>query len=223
MHVEHYAESTLVTDSDGVPVFTDTPLGRRAAALGLSGQTAYLTSAHTAVPYRRMTKAEFMVYSINFPACTALKAYADDLVPSEVLDIIEHVLPQLPNGIDDLEVWHPHAARVQEDPLLVWREIVPSPTRWNENATATYYRLVARWGTALLPYADLEARARAHVERAMRQHVQRVRAALVTFKNSIPVLAGELLETGELSYTLRSFPDFSMPVGQQLAGPSGRS
>ena len=101
---------------------------------GLEGQVALGSDA---IPYRKMTKREDLVYSVLCPNNCSVESYSDGAIPLRVLQVIGHART-LP--FDSLRVWYPDSADVK-DPVLVG-QVGP------DYGDRSLY-ILARWGEEL--------------------------------------------------------------------------
>jgi hypothetical protein len=97
------------------------------------------------ITFRALTPLEITVYRTCFPVETKIGTYSDEPIPLRVLELYDKAVDQ---GVQSLTVWHPRVANT--DPVLVGR---PS-SEWNAPTL-----LIARWGTALLPFVQLQKEA----------------------------------------------------------------
>lgn len=120
--------------------------------LGLTGQQKLIGGADIKpFPYRIMTMEEQRVFKVLFPQETKLENYSSELIPIRVLQVATHALD---TGFLDkgLWVWHPKDSMV--DPILVGQASIPGQ-QWG-----TRLYLLARWGSALLPFPRLVEQAK---------------------------------------------------------------
>ncbi len=141
--IETY-EMTETSAEDGLPE-CETEALDLIQRLGLTGQQTLLTGPKgERSPYRKMTAEEHKVYSVLMGKKTAIREYSDGAIPLRVLQIAAHA-----QGIyKRIEVWHAPNADIK-DPVLVG---VNGDTYGKQE-----FFLLARWGEALAPFAELMA------------------------------------------------------------------
>jgi hypothetical protein len=152
MQVETY-EVELVSQDEMQSLAADGEHAMLIESLGLSGQQKLIGGEDIKpFPYRIMTQEEQRVFQILFPQQTKLEEYSSELIPLRVLQVALHAKSTdfLDKG---LFVWSPKDSQV--DPVLLGKASIPGST-WGERIY-----LLARWGSALLPFPTLVAQAKA--------------------------------------------------------------
>jgi len=149
--------------------------------LGLSGQKSLYRSEDKSEPvkphpYRVITAEELAVFSAVFPNRECVTKYKGGPIPLRVLQIVSHVKSLEHKDMKYLEVWSPKPGIA--DPLLVAR-----PSYWGDPIF-----ILARWGSALLPFAKLRDRAADII-------TTRVRADLTKSKAKIDQVLVDLRST----------------------------
>ena len=115
--------------------------------LGLDGQRELLNpDTSMRCPYRVMNAVELRVYQALYPEHTAIERYRNGMIPLRVLQIAAHAQPFYLR----IEVWTERTA--QTDPVLVG--ISRPAGTWVDQVF-----ILARWGEALKPFADLRKQA----------------------------------------------------------------
>lgn len=154
-------------------------------SLGLDGQRALLRASEdpdvatkTRIPYRRMTAEEDRVYATLYPEHVDVSAYDVAPIPLRVLQVVAHARPLF----DRLEVWGPKTE--DPDPVLIG-------TITKGHRTEKY--LLARWGDALEPFADLYDRAEAHLVRKWKASAEEVAAKAMAFMDAPTALVHRYL------------------------------
>lgn len=112
--------------------------------LGLEGQQSLMSDETKEIcPYRKMTKDEYFVYSKVLTAHSDVKKYSDGPIPLRVLQVIAHATAL--EFFEEVKVWHAENADIK-DPIAVGVR--------KDGYDRSYY-LLARWGDALAPLAEL--------------------------------------------------------------------
>jgi len=156
-------------------------------AMELDGQKSLHTAGpdgqQSRLPYPKMSTEEFAVYHALFPAEKKIEAYDAGIIPVRVLKLAQEAKEK--HGYE-LMVW---AARVfNPDPVLVGKK---------NNA----YYLLARWGTALVPYKQLLVEARAAIRKDLKMQATSVMARVKAILDDLDgttekKLAGEWVHVG---------------------------
>lgn len=162
--------------------------------LGLSGQNSLLNQETcTRFPYRKMTKAERLVFALLFPERESLASYKDSIIPIRVLQVAAFVKDFKGAPCHDLKVWHCGSAK--EDPLLVGH-------------TSEYggeFYLLARWGDALPSFDDLAEKARALWTAKAKSKIQNEIAKWNQDEANLESLATEAIRTGSVKSANNSY------------------
>jgi len=119
--------------------------------LGLKQQKRLIGEAVVPFCYPMITKEQLNVFSLLFPTTTKLGDYRADLIPLRVLQVAAHAKS---TGFLDKGMFVMHPEVVTHDPVLIGRTSVPGST-WGEHVY-----LLARWGSALEPFAKLREQAK---------------------------------------------------------------
>lgn len=115
--------------------------------LGLEGQRSRSNNNKETHSYRQITAEELFVFQTLFPNKTSIEKYDGGPIPLRVLQVAAHVRLLELEQFKYLEVWHPKPGI--DDPVLVARK-----DSWSDPVY-----LLARWGNALKPFADLKLEA----------------------------------------------------------------
>lgn len=162
------------TTSDGATDKLDGEAVALIERLGLTGQRALVSRAGDRVavmPYQAMTEEEVAVYSALFPSMTPIGDYAAGPIPTRALQVAALAIEQ--RWFKRLEVWHKRTGAAKEDPLLVGVKVDPA----HEFIVRERF-LLARWGDALRPYAELVKEAAASARERLRCAVAKARAEI---------------------------------------------
>jgi hypothetical protein len=165
-----------------------------AEQLGLEGQQSFYSGSADdrprAMPYRKMTAQEALVYSTLLPSVTQLKNYSDGPIPLRVLQIAAHAAECLEQhiGTTTLYVWHPANADVK-DPLLV------ACKGSNQYTTERY--ILARWGTELEEFGILQERAKQVLIAKRQQEIAEAEVKLNAAKAAVESDAAMAVLTGK--------------------------
>lgn len=153
MQVETYEiEETVVGDGIIKPEEVEAEAIGMIETLGLEGQKELLTpkteddSTSERVPYPIMSDGENRVYGACFPVHDDVAKYSAGIIPIRVLQVVEHAKPMF----EKIEVWHDKV--INPDLVLV------GVVSYNK------YRLLARWGEALVPFEELLQKAQKLLE-----------------------------------------------------------
>jgi hypothetical protein len=157
MQVETY-EIEEHTETDTAATIADLETGalELIEKLALEGQKELVvpheeTNRETRIPYPKMTAQERAVYRAIFPTTTPVCKYNAGILPVRVMQVFEHA-----RGLFRLvEVWH--APVTHPDPIMIGCQEAHSHS--SENIF-----LLARWGNALKPFAELIEEARAAIK-----------------------------------------------------------
>lgn len=117
-------------------------------SLGLTGQEKFYNGETLeAIPYRKMTKQESVVFKQLCPQECSVESYKDGLIPLRVLQVYQHArsLEFFDKGF---QVWYPESADIK-DPFLVGLK-----TGEREYITELY--ILARWGEELLSFDQMK-------------------------------------------------------------------
>lgn len=146
MKIETY-EIEEIKSSEASLMAADSEAIELIEKLGLKGQSSLLNKdTATRFPYPKVTAVQEFVFKQNFPQATALEQFSSGIIPLRVLQVAAFC-KQFPQTAY-LEVWHP--IDVRKDPVLVGRD-----SRWSSESY-----LLARWGEALEPFEQLQAKAK---------------------------------------------------------------
>jgi len=99
-------------------------------------------------PFREFNKEELSVYRYCFPRSSKLEEFNMEVIPLRVLEVIKKAKDC--NKFMSIKIWHKEPGRIKEDPIAVGCI--------KEGYTYKFYPL-ARWGDALLSYAELKKQA----------------------------------------------------------------
>lgn len=142
-------------------------------------------------PYRTMTAEEMVVFDVCFPTKCEVVKYKQCPIPLRVLQIISHVRSLNNPDMAYIEVWAPKPGVV--DPLLVARK---------SHYQGPLY-LLARWGSSLTPFKQLQEKAieivtakakaalqqgQSEINAALQNVVAKVRAAILDGSNYAPYI-----------------------------------
>ncbi len=111
--------------------------------LGLEGQKSLLCKTDEGtlrVPYEKMTREQLIVYTSIFPEHSRIERYSAGPIPVRILQVIAHGKELF----ERLEIWGPQVT--MPDPILV-------------GILKNEHYLLARWGNALAPFAELKEKA----------------------------------------------------------------
>lgn len=152
VHIESFEEIGLDVGDDGT-VYNDAESQEAMQlieSLGLEGQKSLQQRRHEAPgetrnPYRVITMEERRVYKIHLPETSGLANYDGGPIPLRVLQIAAHATEM---GME-CEVWHTTPGH--PDPLLVGL--------LNERPGRANTFILARWGSILVPFAELREQA----------------------------------------------------------------
>jgi hypothetical protein len=191
MQVETY-EVEEINSSEAATMAADSTAIELINSLGLTGQQSLINpDTETRFPYPTLTPQQNLVFKTLFPNTTEVKKYSNEILPLRVLQVIAHCkgFPQT----SYLEIWH--AGSVKKDPVLLGRA---------DPYSGTVY-LLARWGTALVPFERLMEQARpiltAQANKAIRDGQMKLKQAQDDLHDTIT----EALSTGTM-------PSFSVYV-----------
>lgn len=168
---------------------------RLIAELGLGGQEKLLAQADETAeqgrrsPYRRMTAEEAAVYALCFPLTIPLEKYEAGPIPVRVLQVAADARSFYPS----LYVWAPEDASFA-DPLLAG---YLEPPAFAGGGPRGHPHILARWGSTLLPFDELRAKAAGLLERRWRIAARRVKAALESLEASLPEHVQNHITTGK--------------------------
>lgn len=162
--------------------------------LGLKGQRELLNpETCTRFPYRKMTKAERVVFALLFPHQQKLEEFKDSILPIRVLQVAAFVREYEGAPCPIIKVWHSGSAK--EDPLLVGHT--------NEYGGELY--LLARWGEAIVPFDELIDRAKtlwiAKAKAMIFKETEKWKSDLGNLEN----LAVEAVRSGEITSAENSY------------------
>jgi hypothetical protein len=197
MKIETY-ECEELRGSEATTMAADAEAIELIEKLGLEGQRKLANpDTCTREPYREMTKLELFVWSSVCPEKTEVTQYRLSPIPLRVLQVIAYAREL---GIyTRLEVWHPK--QVKEDPILVG---VPNNEQWSSKR-----HLIARWGDVLVPFAELQ-------ERAKEVMARNFAAALDEIKQEVTRAEANIKARVERSFDAQTF---DMPCGYHIANP----
>lgn len=147
MQIETF-EIEEMTSSGAAPEEIEAEATALVEKCGLKGQLTLLVKSEAApegvrIPYPEMTQAERRVYETHFPKQTKVEDYKAGIIPLRVLQVISHC-QETEMFEAGLWIWHP--GTLLPDPILVGRK--------GKDYSWTHY-LLARWGAALKPFAEL--------------------------------------------------------------------
>lgn len=188
MLIETY-EIEPETTSDGV-VETDEAAVALIEELELQGQQALVkkdedTGDVKRVPYLEMTKQEKAVYQACYPRAESVQEYSAGLIPLRVLQVIAHAR-QL---FDKVLIWHDREIK-DPDPILVGRIGGDYDGR---------HFLLARWGEALVPFAEILERAQTRLRERYRKLCAAKRSEVDLFEVHIEAHVDKKLDGGHVS------------------------
>ena len=139
MQVETFEQTEV--DCDGT-VEKDAEVLALISSLALEGQGKLLSvDGKKRVPYREMSKREVFVYSQVFPSKEPAHQYQAGPIPLRALQVLAHAHDLV--IFKKLEVWH--NANLKDPVLVAFKEPYGSIPF-----------ILARWGEALVPFAELE-------------------------------------------------------------------
>lgn len=170
-------------------------VARLVESLNLAGQRKLLATVEGEVarcPFRRMTAEEEAVYGVCFPVLTPIERYEAGPVPLRVLEAAEAARPHLPS----LYVWAPRDASFA-DPVLVGYPETPLNAYAGPRGVP---HILARWGTSLLPFAELRARAVALLAAQWRARAAMLRGKLLGLEGQVEQLAEAYCQGNRLSF-----------------------
>ena len=160
MQIETYEiEETVVGDGITTPAEVEAEAIGMIETLGLEGQKELLTpktedaSTVKRVPYPIMSDSEMRGYGACFPVHDDVAQYSAGIIPIRVLQVVEHAKPMF----GKIEVWHDKV--IDPDPVLVGQ------VSYNK------YRLLARWGEALVPFEELLQKAQKILEEKWKRNL----------------------------------------------------
>lgn len=159
MQIETY-EIEEIKNSEASSMAADSFAIELCEKLGLVGQQK-LWNPETGdrIQFPRITKLQSLVYETLFPQKAKVQAFETEVIPLRVLEVLEKAKQS--GMFIRFDVWHNPTRK--EDPILVAHTGTPNPQSWDANyATITGTFLVARWGEALAPFADLCKEAKSH-------------------------------------------------------------
>lgn len=167
-------------------------------SLGLSGQERfYNPDTIEAIPYRKMTKDEGIVYGFLMPKKTEPAKYSDGLIPIRVLQVLQYAKSL--DFFTSFEIWHPENADIK-DPLLVGVVETKTQNSWGVGTNYERY-LLARWGEPLDTFEVLRDCAKKLYREAVAAKLRMIRTEISAY------LA--LAESGEEMDLSMGMPTFS--------------
>lgn len=208
MEVETYEVLSLDVRADGT-VFNETVDAEAIAlveTLGLEGQKRWTQESNdtepvvTRVPYRRVEAREVVVFRTLFPQEIPIERYSAEPIPLRVLQVAAHAKDL---GLE-LYVWCPNDSQV-DDPVLIGKRKDPTAS-WRKESL-----LLARWGRALLPFEELQEKAKKIIISQARLAISSAKAEIASLEASFSEHANLWVEgEGNIPECLNS--KFRLPV-----------
>lgn len=130
------------------------------AELGLSGQQLITSDEGEINPYPKITHEQKLVCATLFDQRTKVADYSAGMIPVRILQVIAHAKDVF--GIQNIYVYHKPTVEIR-DPILV------AGDHGNEY-------ILARWGDALEPWADLMRMAREKYRETYLTTLRRIKA-----------------------------------------------
>lgn len=144
--------------------------------LGLKRQ---LTESGERMPYPKPTQEQIFVMKILFGQCTEIKNYDAGVIPYRILKEIKSYIGENPNH--GLYIYH--APIAIDDPILI--SIPDKNYSWYAREQPEQWRLIARWGDALLPWDELYNKAVARYKGMMAEKIEELKIELETYRNRV--------------------------------------
>jgi hypothetical protein len=151
MEVETFEIEEQVGETAGTTPEVEAEAIELIETLDLGGQRELVVEPEEAeepksrIPYPKMDDRERAVYGELYPAHDALENYSAGIIPLRVLQVASHAKTLFAQ----LYVWH--GKEIDPDPILV--------AKIEDSYSAPLY-ILARWGDALKPFAELVELAR---------------------------------------------------------------
>jgi hypothetical protein len=184
--IETYEIEEVTEGLQEAPADVDAEAMRIAEVLGLKGQ-ATLVKKNTATgrdercPFPEMSRLEYGVYKTLFPQHDDVKNYSAGIIPLRVLKLVSAAKAIFPC----IEVWH--------DKVRNPYPVAVGCTGPKSDDQRKFYML-ARWGEALKPFAELEREAQAKAEEKIGKMIEEGKSDLFLAAGMVPKLARQEIE-----------------------------